>query len=191
MIPLCTSALDTLTDRTPITLKKTKTTNNKEESSTTKSPRNAFKKRQRQSLWGKQAGFGVVLVNGQVRISTIIFILCLIEATLWTSCLLSSHSALKTDTLEAEHYLIRETENLKNFDLGGFEQHQRIPQFIQSYLLKQHIDTERLWAQREQSVWNDVHLNWNTPKTFENFQLEEAILDKGVPGPFAGVKAID
>jgi len=153
------------------------------------SPQRALKKRQRQSLWGK-GGFGVVLFNGQVRISTFIFILCLIEATLWTSCLLSSHSALKTDTLEAEHYLLRETENLKNFDSDSCLSGGQIPQYEQSYLLKQHIHIERLWAHRIRSLWSNIHLNWNTP-LLEHFQGEASVLDKGVPGPFAGVKAID
>ena len=156
--------------------------------------RAACKKRQRHSLLGRADGFGVVLVNGQVRFSTVVFILCLIEATLWTSCLLSSHSALKSDTLEAEHYLLRENENLKGSSLNRGDPVQNIKSNHpnagkQSYLVKQHNNLERLWAQRLRNVWSN-NLNWNTPKLRENFQLEASILDKGIPGPFAGVNAI-
>ncbi|QDZ19472.1 hypothetical protein HOP50_03g19880 [Chloropicon primus] len=150
-------------------------------------PASALRKRQRQNPLVGKAGFGVVLVNGQVRVSTVIFTLCLLEAILWTSCLLSSSSALKTDTLEAEHYLVRETENLKS-SLSS-EVHKLVPAFQKSLETKQHIFTERLWAQRLRSTWSDIHLNWNTPLR-ENFQLEASILDKGIPGPFAGVQAI-
>ena len=147
----------------------------------------AARKRQRQNPFVGKAGFGVVLVNGQVRVSTIIFTLCLLEAILWTSCLLSSSSALKTDSLEAEDYLVRETENLKSgLSIRG---HKLVPAFERSLETKQHIVTERLWAQRLQSDWSHIHLNWNTPLR-ENFQLEASILDKGIPGPFAGVQAI-
>ncbi len=137
---------------------------------------------------GRQ-GFGVVLVNGHVRISTAIFILCLVEAILWSSCLLSSHSALKTDNLEAENYLVRETQNLKStFNCDG---KQSIPAYEQSYLqAKQHIVIERLWAQRLRNLQTKNTLEWNTPKTRCNFQLEASVLDKGIPGPFAGVNAI-
>uniref|UniRef100_A0A7S1N0A5 Uncharacterized protein n=1 Tax=Phaeocystis cordata TaxID=118079 RepID=A0A7S1N0A5_9EUKA len=163
----------------------------REEESKPKNPRPTLKgKRQRPCpILGRQAGsFGVVLVNGQVRISTAIFILCLLEAILWSSCLVSSHSALKTDNLEAEHYLLRETENLKSS--LNYDGKQAIPAYKQSYLAKQHIVIERLWAQRLRSLRTKNTLEWNTPKTRCNFQLEASILDKGIPGPFAGVNAL-
>jgi len=191
MIPVCATTLSSFVWEEDTSLNKKKTEGEGDTGlKKCQGPQGrAVRKRQRQNPLVGRAGFGVVLVNGQVRVSTVIFTLCLLEAILWTSCLLSSSSALKTDTLEAEHYLVRETENLKSslFSKSG---HQLVPEaFERSLETKQHIVTERLWAQRLQSTWSDIHLNWNTPLR-ENFQLEASILDKGIPGPFAGVQAI-
>jgi len=191
MIPVCATTLSSFVWEEENTFGLSSNTKRGEEERKTAlratGPQIATRKRQRQSPVVGRAGFGVVLVNGQVRVSTIIFTLCLLEAILWTSCLLSSSSALKTDTLEAEHYLVRETENLNS--CFAYKGQQTVPPFYKSIELKQHIFTERLWAQRLRSVWDNVHLNWNTPLR-ENFQLEASILDKGIPGPFAGVQAI-
>ena len=54
---------------------------------------------------------------------------------------------------------------------------------------KQHLILEKRWAQRLSTVYSDFHFDWNVPLR-ENFQLEASILDKGIPGPFAGVQAI-
>lgn len=134
----------------------------------------------------REGGFPSLILVGGVRISTILFILSLIEAILWTSCLISSHSALASDTVEAEHYLVRETENLK-------ENASRIlrsstPVFEQSYLVKQHFQIERRWAQRILKAWSLEHFDL-TPLR-EQFSLESYLSDKGIPGPFAGIGAI-
>ena len=148
-------------------------------------------KRQRQNTGfvGKAGFFGVVHI-GQVRVSTVVFVLCLLEAILWTSCLLSSSSALKTDALETEHYLVRETENLKSsLTCKSCDKLVRSLPLQRSSETKQHLILEKRWAQRLSTVYSDFHFDCNVPLR-ENFQLEASILDKGIPGPFAGVQAI-
>lgn len=149
-------------------------------------------KRQRQNTGfvGKAGFFGDVVHVGQVRVSTVVFVLCLLEAILWTSCLLSSSSALKTDALETEHYLVRETENLKSsLTCKSCDKLVRSLPLQRSSETKQHLILEKRWAQRLSTVYSDFHFDWNVPLR-ENFQLEASILDKGIPGPFAGVQAI-
>ena len=126
MIPVCATTLssfvweDSIAPSVGSTLKKNKegkeNFQGKEAQAAKAFGASAFRaKRQRQNTGfvGKAGFFGVVHI-GQVRVSTVVFVLCLLEAILWTSCLLSSSSALKTDALETEHYLVRETENLKS-----------------------------------------------------------------------------
>ena len=127
-----------------------------------------------------------VILVGSVRISTVIFVLSLLEAILWTSCLISSHSALVSDTVETEQYLVRETENLKANACRILKS--GVPVFEQSYLLKQHVQIEQFWAQRTQDVWTTEHFDWLPLR--DAFSLAFSAINKGIPGPFAGIDAI-
>ena len=202
MIPVCATTLssfvweDSIAPSVGSTLKKNKegkeNFQGKEAQAAKAFGASAFRaKRQRQNTGfvGKAGSFGVVHI-GQVRVSTVVFVLCLLEAILWTSCLLSSSSALKTDALETEHYLVRETENLKSsLTCKSCDKLVRSLPLQRSSETKQHLILEKRWAQRLSTVYSDFHFDWNVPLR-ENFQLEASILDKGIPGPFAGVQAI-
>ncbi|WZN59425.1 hypothetical protein HKI87_01g09510 [Chloropicon roscoffensis] len=204
MIPVCATTLssfvweDSIAPSVGCTLKKNKEGKETRQGSKEAQAAKAFgasafrAKRQRQNTGfvGKAGFFGDVVHVGQVRVSTVVFVLCLLEAILWTSCLLSSSSALKTDALETEHYLVRETENLKSsLTCKSCDKLVRSLPLQRSSETKQHLILEKRWAQRLSTVYSDFHFDWNVPLR-ENFQLEASILDKGIPGPFAGVQAI-
>jgi len=141
----------------------------------------------RSSPFGKEGrAFPSIIVVGTVRISTLLFVLSLLEAILWTCCSISSSAALATDTLAAEHYLLRETENLKSNASRILQS--STPVFEPSYELKQHVQIEQFWAERTLGDWSIEHSDWLRRR--EHFSLAFSVLDKGIPGPFASISAI-